>query len=225
MLTSAVPSLCSNCHPNEAALAQKAISKHGPMSDDKSCMNCHDPHFSDFPKLTRKAQVGLCLSCHDKELDSGKDKIMNMKSHLEANKNGHGPIQSEDCVSCHNPHGSDYWRILNRYYPADFYTAYSDGKYGLCFTCHDKEAFKDLHTEKATNFRDGKKNLHFVHVNKIAKGRTCRACHEVHADTGRPSHVKDFVVFSGWNMPMNFTSNKSGGTCAPGCHGEKKYSR
>jgi predicted CXXCH cytochrome family protein len=225
MLNSAVPSLCSNCHPNQVALATRAIIKHGPMNDQKICLNCHDPHFSGFPKLLPKAQVDLCLGCHDKELDTGKGKIMNMKSALTANKNGHGPVKSGDCAECHDPHGSDYWRILTRYYPSEFYTSYSEGKYGLCFTCHDKSAFANLNTDKATKFRDGRKNLHFVHVNKNPKGRTCRTCHEVHADSGRPNHVREFVQFSGWSMPINFSPTNTGGTCAPGCHGEKRYTR
>ncbi len=225
MLSAAVPALCSNCHPNEAALTQRALTKHGPMNDAKLCMNCHDPHFSDFPKLTLKVQKDLCLGCHDKELDTERGRIANMKSLLESNKNGHGPVKSGDCVSCHNPHGSEYWRILVKYYPAEFYTSYSDGKYGLCFTCHDKAAFAELYTDRATRFRDGRKNLHFVHVNKIVKGRTCRACHEIHADADRRNHVKDTVVFNGWSMQMNYNAGKNGGTCAPGCHGEKRYSR
>jgi len=36
-------------------------------------------------------------------------------------------------------------------------------------------------TRTLTNFRDGARNLHFLHVNKAVRGRTCRACHEVHA--------------------------------------------
>ena len=225
MLSAAVPSICSNCHPNQASLAQRAMTKHGPMNDQKICLNCHDPHFSGFPKLLPKAQVDLCLGCHDKELDTAKGRIMNMKSALAANKNGHGPVKSGDCTGCHDPHGSDYWRILTRYYPSEFYTAYSEGKYALCFTCHDKAAFAELSSDKTTAFRDGKKNLHFVHVNKNPKGRTCRACHEVHADTGRPNHVREFVHFNGWTMPLNYIATKTGGSCAPGCHGEKRYSR
>ncbi len=225
MLISAVPSVCSNCHPNEAALTQRALVKHGPMTDPKFCMNCHDPHFTDFPKLLPKKQLDLCLTCHDKELATEQGSILNMKAYLETSKNGHGPVKNGDCVSCHNPHGSDYWRILTKYYPSDFYTSYSEGKYGICFSCHDKAAFAELRTDKATNFRDGRKNLHFVHVNKNGKGRTCRACHEVHADTDRPNHIKDSVSFSNWSMPMNYSPSKNGGTCAPGCHGEKRYSR
>lgn len=225
VLSSAVPALCSNCHPAEAKLTERAITKHGPMNDPRSCMNCHDPHYSDFSKMMTKPQLDLCLSCHDKEQHSEQGPIADMKSLLEQRKNGHGPLKDGDCVNCHNPHGSDYWRILARYYPPDFYTAYSDGKYGLCFSCHDSAAFAKLATDEATNFRHGRKNLHFVHVNKNVKGRSCRACHEVHADTGRPHHVREFIDFGGWSMPMNFKADATGGSCAPGCHGQKKYSR
>lgn len=224
MLLDAVPVICSTCHPNEAGLAKKAISKHGPMNDAKACMNCHNPHFSDQPRLLPASQMDLCLGCHNKELTAGQGPIMDMKSLLEANKDRHGPVKTGDCVACHNPHGSDYWRILVKYYPADFYAAFSEGKYALCFNCHDTAAFLDLKTKK-TNFRDGSRNLHFIHVNKNEKGRTCRSCHEVHASAGAPVHIKDTLEFGGWKMPVNFTKKQNGGTCAPGCHGEKQYER
>lgn len=225
VLKDPVPIICSNCHPGEASLVKKALTKHGPMTDGSTCMNCHDPHYADQPRLLPMAQYDLCLGCHSAEMDTGTGKIKNMSAFLDANKNGHGPIQSKDCVSCHSPHGSDYWRALVRYYPGEFYTSYSDGKYGLCFGCHDSSAFTERFTKKATNFRDGDRNLHFLHVNKIMKGRTCRACHEEHADNNRQHHVKETVNFGGWNMPMQYISGPSGGSCAPGCHAEKRYSR
>jgi len=36
-------------------------------------------------------------------------------------------------------------------------------------------------TLTATGFRDGDVNLHYVHVNREKKGRSCRACHDIHA--------------------------------------------
>jgi predicted CXXCH cytochrome family protein len=225
ILTSAIPAICSNCHPNEAAMTQRALTRHAPMNDARICMNCHDPHFSDVPKLLPRKELDLCLGCHDKELGSGQETLTNMKAFLNANKNGHGPVKNGHCAGCHNPHGSDYWRILAKYYPPEFYTSYSEGKYALCFSCHDKNAFARLHADKETGFRDGRKNLHFVHVNKHGKGRTCRACHEVHADTGKAKHVKDVIGFGRWSMPMNYSPARNGGSCAPGCHGEKRYTR
>lgn len=225
MLSAAVPELCSTCHPNEVLLAQKSVTQHSPVLEGRMCLNCHDPHFADQKALLPKEQMSLCLGCHDKELVTKTGQIMNMNAFLDANKNGHGPLRNRDCTTCHNPHGSDYWRMLVKYYPREFYTAYSDGKYALCFSCHNKAAFTDRLTKTSTGFRNGNKNLHFVHVNKIAKGRTCRACHEVHADSGSPKHVKDKVGFGYWTMPMNFQTTKNGGSCAPGCHGEKNYAR
>lgn len=225
MLISAVPALCSNCHPNEASMREKAIVKHAPMVDAKTCMNCHDPHFSDSVRLLPVQQMDLCLSCHDKQLNADRGTVMDMKSFLAENKNAHGPLKNKDCASCHNPHGSDYWRILLKYYPPEFYTSYADGKYGLCFSCHDKAAFLQRRAGNQTNFRNGDRNLHFVHVNKNEKGRTCRACHEVHADSGTQHHIKQEVLFKGWTMPMNYSPSAKGGSCSPGCHGEKTYSR
>jgi len=207
------------------------------------CSSCHDVHNTfavDKPAnkpsnyLLKMTMAGsqLCLACHNKELETGKGTIKDLKGFLDANKGGQGPLKGKPCVSCHNPHGSDYWRLLVKYYVPSFYISYADGQYSLCFSCHDKDAFKVLRTTKETaqltSFRDGDKNLHFVHVNKISKGRTCRTCHEVCAEcqsSGLPKHMKGSILFSGWNMPMNFTLNMNGGSCAPGCHGEKLYSR
>jgi predicted CXXCH cytochrome family protein len=223
MLTDAVPGVCSSCHPNETTLAQRAISKHGPMNDAKSCMNCHDPHVSDQPRLLTAVQVDLCLGCHDKVLTTAQGTIKNMKDFLTSSKDFHGPVKSGNCVACHNPHGSDYKRILVKSYPSEFYTSYAEGKYALCFSCHDKAAFDDVTTTNKTNFRDGSRNLHFLHVNKNEKGRTCSACHGVHATAGTPAHMLETIEFGGWKMPLDFTKNAKGGTCAPGCHGEKRY--
>ncbi len=228
ILSSAVPSLCSNCHPSEAALSQRSLTRHAPMTDARSCMNCHDPHVADQPKLLHVAERALCLGCHDKALETESGAIKDVKAFLEANKGGQGPLKGKACATCHNPHGSDYARLLVKYYAPTFYTAYSEGKYALCFSCHDKKAFTEIKSVAATGFRNGNKNLHFAHVNKIIKGRTCRTCHDECAEcksTGQPKHMKDAVGFSGWQMPLNFTQTATGGSCAPGCHGEKQYSK
>lgn len=225
ILTAAVPLLCANCHPNEVTQGEKSITRHTSATQGRACLNCHESHVAEIPKLLPKAQMDLCLGCHDKEIDTKTGRIQNMKAFFEVNKNGHGPVKNRNCTACHNPHGTDYWRMLTKYYPHTFYTSYSDGKYALCFSCHPKTAFTERKTRTATGFRNGETNLHFLHVNKIGKGRTCRACHEVHADTGLPHHVKERVDFGYWQMPMNYHPTKNGGTCLPGCHGEMRYQR
>jgi predicted CXXCH cytochrome family protein len=225
LLTSTVPTLCAACHPNEVQSGQKSFSKHAPTNEGKRCLTCHDAHASDHRKLLPQPQMELCLGCHDREIKAASSTIRDMKGFLQKNKVGHGPLKDKNCSACHDPHGSDYWRLMEKYYTSEFYASYADGRYALCFSCHASAAFTEMTTKAETKFRDGSRNLHFVHVNKKQKGRTCKTCHEVHADTGQPRHIKDMVRFSGWEMPMNFIPTRSGGSCAPGCHGEKKYSR
>jgi len=82
-------------------------------------------------------------------------------------------------------------------------------------------------TEKTTGltgFRNGTRNLHFVHVNKADRGRNCRACHESHA-SAQPLHVRDTTPYGNWNMPINFKRTETGGSCASGCHKPYAYDR
>ena len=80
-------------------------------------------------------------------------------------------------------------------------------------------------TETLTDFRNGKLNLHFVHVNR-EKGRSCKACHEVHAGN-QEKHIAFEVPYgkSNWMLPIKYTKTETGGTCVVGCHKEKPYDR
>jgi hypothetical protein len=115
--------------------------------------------------------------------------------------------------------------LLKKYFPDKFYAKFDIGNYALCFSCHDQQLVLKANTT-LTNFRDGDKNLHFVHVNRDEKGRTCKTCHEVHG-SDLPKHMAATVPFEGsnWPMPINYTEKPDGGTCAPACHAEKTYSR
>ena len=69
-------------------------------------------------------------------------------------------------------------------------------------------------------------NLHYLHVNRDKKGRTCRACHETHASNAE-KHIRDSVPFGkgGWELPIGFEKTASGGSCSPGCHKPIGYDR
>jgi hypothetical protein len=98
-------------------------------------------------------------------------------------------------------------------------------KYDLCFKCHDSKMVLDAQTTQ-TGFRSGDRNLHFVHVNRAEKGRTCRTCHEVHG-SDLPKHMAADVPFEGskWAMPIEFEQLPNGGRCTPGCHVQQTYIR
>ena len=67
-------------------------------------------------------------------------------------------------------------------------------------------------------------NLHFVHVNQESKGRTCRACHDIHS-IDREKTVRDSVPFGDWIFQTGYTKTATGGSCAPGCHQHFSYDR
>jgi len=63
-----------------------------------------------------------------------------------------------------------------------------------------------------------------VHVNKDERGRTCRACHEVHA-AKQPHQIRAAVPYgtTGYMLKVNFTQTPTGGTCAKTCHVTRSY--
>jgi predicted CXXCH cytochrome family protein len=220
-----LPDLCFGCHPDKKQHIQTARTDHEAVRIEKKCLNCHDPHFTDYPKQLKNTPMQLCLGCHDKQQKATDGKMLvNMKALLNEFKDWHGPIRQQDCAACHDPHGADNFRILRRSYPRDFYAPFRVESYSLCFGCHEPTLALESTTTTLTNFRNGSTNLHFVHVNKADKGRTCRACHEVHA-SHRPKHIREGVPFGGWEVKTNFSKYQGGGKCAPACHVPRGYSR
>jgi predicted CXXCH cytochrome family protein len=164
-----------------------------------------------------------CMKCHDKPVKDENREIAGMQELLATNPFPHGPIQSRNCSSCHNPHGSRYFRLLTNQYPQDFYVPFFVSNYDLCFRCHDAALATEEKTTDKTEFRDGDRNLHFVHVNRTSHGRNCRSCHEVHASKN-PEHIGTTVPFGDWDLPVKFEKSENGGSCSPGCHAVQKYS-
>jgi len=218
--------LCFTCHDDKQQHIQDAKVKHRGLDTEKQCLACHSPHASDYPNNLLMQPADLCLSCHDRDYRDadGKVRTANMKEILDNNKDHHGPIRQKDCSACHNTHGSDYFRMLREYFPPLFYAPYNPKNYKLCFMCHEKTIAEEKFTTTLTGFRNGKQNLHYVHVNKEVKGRTCRACHDAHA-TNNPKHIRDAVPFGAWGLPINFTKTDTGGACQPGCHQLFRYDR
>ena len=216
--------LCLSCHKDKMKEIAAATNKHKGLDTEKKCLACHDPHVSNYVKQLIMQPADLCMGCHDKEYVSSKGRVADMKALLENNAIAHGPIKQKDCSGCHNTHGSNNFRMLRENFPAKFYASYDPENYKLCFMCHEKTLASDEKTTKLTAFRNGDQNLHFVHVNKSVKGRTCRACHDSHA-TNNPRHIRDAVPFNAWQLPVGFEKTEDGGHCLPGCHKLYSYDR
>lgn len=203
--------LCFQCHPAIEETVTKAKVVHQPIKTAKGCASCHAPHSSDSEKLLPKTGKDLCLDCH-------KDVVQKDQTVL------HGPLREGKCTPCHNPHGSAYDKLLVKGFNPDFYIAYTDKEYELCFTCHNRDLLRYPATSYATGFRDGERNLHFLHVNIKDKGRSCKACHLMHAGVLQKM-VAEKTLFGKWSLPLRFTKSETGGSCAPGCHQKFNYDR
>jgi predicted CXXCH cytochrome family protein len=194
------PDLCAVCHDTIGTKSDV----HPPVKVGM-CASCHAPHASNEPKLLLQPAADLCATCHD-----DKGKLAN--------------VHAGDCSTCHVPHDSDFAPLLSAEFPAGKYVPYTDKAYGLCFSCHDLEMLEKSQTGSATEFRDGERNLHYVHVHDAKHGRSCQLCHAVHGTRG-PSLVADAVLFGKWKMPLKFVKTETGGSCAPGCHKPATYDR
>jgi DmsE family decaheme c-type cytochrome len=103
------PDTCNKCH--NAIRAQSLRTSHHPVREGlMTCSSCHNVHDGSKPKLIRADWTNeLCLQCHTE-------------------KRGpflweHAPVR-ENCLHCHNPHGSNHDKLLVSQQP------------WLCQRCH-----------------------------------------------------------------------------------------
>ena len=218
--------LCLSCHSAISNLVTNAKVKHDALSVDAKCVNCHNPHAANVEHLLTRLPFDICVGCHGQDgvKDHDGKVLTNMKKLLAENPKQHGPVADKDCSACHTPHGGDNFRLLTKVYPAEFYSPYEPKLYSLCFDCHEESIVKDPKTTTLTKFRNGDQNLHYLHVNKDERGRTCRACHEVHASK-QAHQIREAVPYghTGYMLKVNFTQTPTGGMCAQTCHVTRSY--
>jgi predicted CXXCH cytochrome family protein len=217
--------MCLNCHTKVKDQITKARHVHGALTAG-NCASCHDAHASNQPEELKARTDKVCLTCHEKAIGTADGRTIAAMGPVLASKNLHGPVKAGHCSECHLPHAADQPNLLKQYFPDTFYAKFDVNNYALCFSCHNPEMVLRARTGNLTNFRDGDENLHFVHVNRDDKGRTCITCHDVHG-SNLPNHMAASVPFEGsnWSMPINYERMATGGSCTPGCHDKRTYDR
>ena len=214
LLTRPPLELClDGCHEEIKKDMESSKFKHDAMTEELGCVECHRAHDNKLGQLLRKPETELCFTCHEK-----------LQAQIAAAKFKHRPASDKWCVACHLPHGSQYRKLLFVDYPSTTLSAYDPAKYALCFTCHREGIVRERYVDDQTNFRNGRLNLHYLHVHREKDGLTCRACHTEHA-SNQPAHVREKVPSGDWEIPIKFTRSKTGGTCVTGCHKEYTYDR
>lgn len=158
---------------------------------DNQCISCHET-FGESKKITHRPMVSGCFTCHvvSKELKhpQQKDSIRLKKDvpglcygcHPEGgfqNSHIHQPVLSGKCLSCHNPHHSDYDYLSVNNVPE------------LCFECHNKDRFTRKY-EHTVSLKGCVRRCHNVHASAFpyllndAVLDICLTCHASQA-TGR----------------------------------------
>lgn len=212
-------------HPTKGAQTfttaeQKCLGCHETVTDydylhppvaASDCYACHTPHGS-AQKFYIKGEKGvICYSCHTPV--AGKNDTFL-----------HSDVKNGECKGCHAHHGSFFPNLMRAEYSTSFFNDYADQHYELCFKCHKIDLLLHPKTSYNTLFRDGKINLHYLHVKRETKGRACKFCHDIHASENSKLVAKS-VLFGGWQMPINYTPTENGGSCVPGCHKPESYDR
>lgn len=204
--------LSAGCHADMT----KFKSVHSPI-EQEDCAACHE---EGEDKANHKFRItdtppALCFECHDEE---------DFEDPQDAGSR-HGPVTQGQCLDCHDPHASAHGHVLVESYADDYYVPveHSD-RYQLCFECHDSELMEEPQTDEDTQFRNGETNLHYLHVNREIKGRSCRMCHLPHASAQRRL-IRSVVEFGEWKLKIVFVPTETGGACGPGCHPAKQYDR
>ncbi len=224
LLISEQTSVCFGCHGEIQAVATSSKVKHDALTTEGKCANCHNPHAANIEKLLQQLPFDLCKKCHSKDgvPDGRGSHLTNFKKLLDENPNWHKPVRQKNCTACHRVHGGENFRLLVAEYPKAFYSPFEPKNYVLCFTCHNEKIVSEPETS-FTGFRDGARNLHYLHVNR-ERGRTCRACHEVHASK-QDHHIREGVPYgpAGWILKLNYTRTATGGQCTRTCHDTRAY--
>lgn len=211
--------LCSGCHKKEGRFT------HYKSSTPKLlCSDCHLPHFSKTEKLLKKKQDLLCFSCHEKQSKRADGSTSpNMTEAMKTAKSIHKPITEGKCTGCHSSHGSTEKKLLIAGYSGSN-KASEKPSVALCFKCHKTELVESGTTETATQFRNGTKNMHYLHLHAAKHAVSCNECHEVHSSN------QDFLIREWFEkretlLPMRFEKTANGGNCTTACHKVKAYDR
>ncbi len=167
--------VCYDCHDQP----DKTANGHQPFVAGQ-CGACHDPHSSSDFRFLKRTGADLCLGCHTQN-----QKLV--KKHLGRD------LKKIDCLSCHNPHGSDASSLIRSVAHEPFAEKSCDDCHdqkegsNICLQCHEDilPTFNKTHSHLRGN---GDENLclncHNPHAGDrkglLPKnmGTVCRSCHE-----------------------------------------------
>lgn len=159
---------CLRCHVS----VLKGTFLHEPVK--KGCASCHKTADSSGAHGATKDRVSgwfgsgqseLCFSCHDRSKLSG--------------KYVHAPVSMGYCTGCHNPHNSEYPKLLKA----------AAGE--VCFICHDKSGFrkKIVHGPVSAGMCIVCHSPHASEERALLRNKPAVLCFNCHPEVTRERHV------------------------------------
>ncbi len=154
MKTNRTASACYQCHDAK----DEGKNVHPALEMEDECVQCHNPHGSDYEKFLVMPENKLCFECHD-PVPAGADEGSEHSVVTDA----------KSCLNCHNPHSSDEDSLLLA------------GPKTLCLRCHDKEmqVQQDGKTRELKNIKQKVATMEFPHE-PATWDDGCITCHKPH---------------------------------------------
>ncbi len=125
--------------------------------DDKrvGCVECHRAHDNKFGRLLRKPATELCFTCHEK-----------MQAQIAAAKFKHRPVSDNSCVpaTCHMARSMANCSLPIIRLPP--YPPTIPPSMPYASLAMRREIVRERYVDNQTDFRNGRLNLHYLHVNR-----------------------------------------------------------
>lgn len=146
---------CVSCHARQKS-ELRLPSRHPILEGQTACVDCHNPHGSSSEAQLKQATLNdNCYSCHNEKRGP----------HLWE----HPPV-TEDCSTCHKPHGSVHANLLTTRGPF------------LCQQCHSAAFHPSIQTDgRAAS--SGSSNQYVL-------GKNCMNCHSQVHGSNHPSGAR-----------------------------------
>ncbi|MEI6306254.1 MAG: cytochrome c3 family protein [Deltaproteobacteria bacterium] len=190
----AVDKDCVGCHPGPNTHAKVK---------GKDCSPCHmesgDNHLRNHGVSSMLHGKKFCAQCH--ELKEDKESVNSL----------HPGISAWSCEICHTPENYPLKKLP------------LEDQLAICNECHNRNQLVQAETRTGTKFRDGPKNLHYIHSEELYHIR-CTNCHDIHSS--RQLHLirsngSRYVL----DVTIDYTANSYGGSCVTSCHKPRGYIR
>ncbi len=181
---------CTTCHNEGKCAEKKAL---GPINHPNAdCIDCHDPHKTNFASFLRAPAQDVCAKCHSQKFDlvgSRHDALAGGSAWPATDR-----ANTDRCLACHRPHGDAAHGLL-RVAPS----AGASGHDAACSGCHTKMIWSAgtpqaaVHPQHLPLDRETGGLPVEVGPSKDEAAIMCRTCHDPHGGGAR-SHLLNIAA-------------------------------